>query len=118
MENLILPLLLVALVLPMFLGRRRQQKVLQEAQEFQDSLSVGDRIMTTAGLYATVVALDEETVELEIAPGVVTTWNRMVVRERVSDTAADVPDVYDYSDELDASHDASRPDLVKRDTTA
>lgn len=85
MGNLFVPLLLLALVVPMFLGRRRQQRAMAEAAAFQDSLTVGERVMTTAGLYATLVGIDEDTVELEIAPGVVTTWNRLVVKERITD---------------------------------
>jgi len=101
MGNLLIPLLLVALVIPMFLGRRRQQRAQVEASAFQDSLEVGERVMTTAGLYATLVGIDEDTVELEIAPGVVTTWNRLVVKERITDTA-----------ELESEYE---PDLIKHD---
>ncbi|HEY2431553.1 MAG TPA: preprotein translocase subunit YajC [Vicinamibacterales bacterium] len=43
--------------------RTRQKKV----QEFQSSLSVGDRIVTTSGLYGQVTKLNEKTVQLQIA---------------------------------------------------
>lgn len=33
-------------------------------------LAVGSRIMTTAGLFGTVTALEDDEIELEIAPGV------------------------------------------------
>ncbi len=81
--ELLFPLLILALLVPTFLGVRRQKKEMAKVAELQDSLSVGDRVMTTAGLHATVVSLADDTVELEIAPGVVTTWSRLVVRERV-----------------------------------
>lgn len=35
------------------------------------ALTPGQRVMTTAGLYGTIVAIDGDTVQLEIAPGVV-----------------------------------------------
>ena len=81
--ELLFPLLILALLVPTFLGIRRQKKEMQKVTELQDALQIGDRVTTTAGLYATVTALSETTVDLEIAPGVVTTWARMVVRERI-----------------------------------
>jgi len=43
--------------------RRRQKKV----QEFQSSLKVGDRVITTGGIYGTINKLDEKSVHLQIA---------------------------------------------------
>lgn len=83
--ELLFPLLILVLLVPMFLGIRRQKKEMQKTVELQDSLKVGDRVMTTAGLHATVAGLAEGTVDLEIAPGVITTWSRMVVREHLVD---------------------------------
>ncbi|MEV0946475.1 preprotein translocase subunit YajC [Rhodococcus sp. NPDC049939] len=84
--DFLFPLLILALLVPMFLGIRRQKKEAAKTAALQDSLSVGDRVFTTAGLHATVVGLNDESIELEIAPGVVTTWSRLVVRERIEDT--------------------------------
>lgn len=81
--ELLFPLLILALLVPTFLGVRRQKKEMAKVSELQNSLGIGDRVMTTAGLHATVISLADDTVELEIAPGVVTTWSRAVVRERV-----------------------------------
>ena len=101
--ELLFPLLILVLLVPMFLGIRRQKKEMQKTVELQDSLKVGDRVMTTAGLHATVAGLAEGTVDLEIAPGVVTTWSRMVVREHLVDE--DEADT-DHSDEtLDETPD-------------
>lgn len=83
--DFLFPLLILALLVPMFLGMRRQKKAMAEAAALQDSLQVGDRVLTTAGLHATVAALSDTTMDLEIAPGVVTTWSRAVVRERIVD---------------------------------
>ncbi|TJZ78223.1 preprotein translocase subunit YajC [Rhodococcus oryzae] len=79
--ELLFPLLILALLVPMFLGIRRQKKEMAKTAELQDSLNVGDRVLTTSGLHATVVELGEGTVDLEVAPGIVTTWSRMVIRE-------------------------------------
>lgn len=86
MSSLLFPLLILALLVPMFLGMRKQKKALAATSEMQDSLQVGDRVQTTAGLYATIASLDDDTVDLEIADGVITTWSRLVIREREVET--------------------------------
>lgn len=84
--SIILPLILVVFAVPLFLSARKQKRAFQEQQQLQSSLAPGDRVMTTSGLYATVVdAEDDTTIELEIAPGVVTTWVRAAVREKIKD---------------------------------
>jgi preprotein translocase subunit YajC len=82
-----LPLLLIAaLALPLILSSRRQKRAMAEAHQLQSSLVEGDRVMTTSGLQATVVSTaDDTTVDLEIAPGVRTTWLRAAIREKISD---------------------------------
>ncbi|MEU4838330.1 preprotein translocase subunit YajC [Nocardia testacea] len=88
--DLLFPLILVALLVPMFLGMRRQKKEADKVAQMQDSLKVGDRVTTTSGLYGTVVEADDTSVDLEIAEDVVTTWLRAAIREvRVDDTDAD-----------------------------
>jgi preprotein translocase subunit YajC len=61
---------------------------MHEQQQLQSSLEVGDVVTTTSGLRGTIVdASYEDTVDLEIADGVVTTWLRAAVRERVLDAS-------------------------------
>ena len=43
--------------------RKRQKKV----QEFQASLKVGDRVITTGGIYGQVIKVSDNTVQLQIA---------------------------------------------------
>jgi preprotein translocase subunit YajC len=50
----------VLVLLPM---RRRQKKI----QEFQGALKVGDKVITTGGLYGQVTRLGEQTVQVQIA---------------------------------------------------
>lgn len=88
--DLLFPLILVALLVPMFLGMRRQKKEADKVAQMQDSLKVGDRVTTTSGLYGTVVEADDTSVDLEIAEDVVTTWLRAAIRDvRPDDTADD-----------------------------
>jgi preprotein translocase subunit YajC len=57
---LILGIFYFIILLPM---RRKQQKV----QQFRDSLKVGDRVITTGGIYGQVTKLGDVSVQLQIA---------------------------------------------------
>lgn len=96
--SLIFPLLILALLIPLFLGSRRQKKAMAAAQQMQESMQIGDKVLTSAGLHATVAAVQDTTVDLEIAEGVITRWERVVVREVIKD---EVPgdDLIDDADE-------------------
>ncbi|MGW4396665.1 preprotein translocase subunit YajC [Amycolatopsis nivea] len=85
MNQLLLPLLLLLVVaVPLVMGTRKQKKQQAAQQEMQNSIAPGDRVMTTSGLYGTVADTSSETtIDIEIAPGVVTTWLRLAVREKV-----------------------------------
>ena len=50
-----------------FLLIRPQQKKQRQQQDMLKSLKVGDRVMTTGGLYGTIVAGGDQIVKLEIA---------------------------------------------------
>ncbi|GHE84514.1 hypothetical protein GCM10017786_15270 [Amycolatopsis deserti] len=91
MEQLFLPLLLMLVVaIPLVMGTRKQKRAVQEQQKLQSSLSEGDRVMTTSGLYGTVAdTSNDTTIDIEIAPGVVTTWLRQAVREKVAPEVVD-----------------------------
>jgi preprotein translocase subunit YajC len=57
---LILGIFYFLILLPM---KRRQKKV----EEFQQALKVGDRIVTTSGLYGQITKLGEKSVQVQIA---------------------------------------------------
>jgi preprotein translocase subunit YajC len=57
---LVLAIFYFVILLPM---KRKQAKV----QAFLDSLKVGDRVVTTGGIYGQVTKLGEQTVQLQIA---------------------------------------------------
>ncbi|WP_230313915.1 preprotein translocase subunit YajC [Nakamurella alba] len=82
LQGLMLPILMFgALGLMMFFGMRKQKRQVAAQQQMQNSLQPGARVMTTSGLHATVTAVADDTIELEIAPGVHTSWVRAAVRE-------------------------------------
>jgi preprotein translocase subunit YajC len=94
-SSLLLPLIIVLFAVPLFMGTRKQKRAAQQQQAMQNSLSYGDRVMTTSGLYGTVVSTTDESIDIEIAPGVVTSWLRAAVREKVADSTVGAPDVPD-----------------------
>ena len=57
---LVLAIFYFIVLMPM---RRRQKKV----QEFLDKLKVGDRIVTTSGIYGSITKLNDRSVQLQIA---------------------------------------------------
>jgi preprotein translocase subunit YajC len=90
--GLLFPLLILLLFIPIFLSGRKQRRQMAQMQQLQSSLHPGDVVTTTSGLRGTVVdASYEETVDLEIADGVVTTWLRAAVREKVLGSGAADP---------------------------
>lgn len=91
--SLLFPILILLLFIPIFLSSRKQKRVQAEMQALQSSLEPGDIVSTTSGLRGTVVdASYEDTIDLEIADGVVTTWVRAAVREKIT-TAEPVHEV-------------------------
>jgi preprotein translocase subunit YajC len=73
-----LPLILLVVVF-YFLLIRPQRKRQQEQLRMQASLTPGTRVMTTTGLYGTVVAVEDDEMVLEVAPGVETRWLKAAV---------------------------------------
>ena len=57
---LILGIFYFLILLPM---KRRQKKV----QQFQESLKVGDKVVTTSGIYGQITRLNDKSVQLQIA---------------------------------------------------
>ena len=60
---LILAIFYFIILMPM---KKRQQKV----KEFLDALKVGDRVITTGGIYGSVTRLNEQSLQLQIANNV------------------------------------------------
>lgn len=72
-----------------FMMIRPQQKRRREAEQMQASLGPGDEIVTIGGLYGVVTSVDDETVTLEVAPGVYTRYARPAIARVVTSTAKD-----------------------------
>ena len=103
MSQLLLPLLLVlALGVMLTLSGRRQKRQAAAQQELQKRLNPGDRVMTTSGMYGTIAdSSGDDTIDIEIAPGVVTTWLRLAIREKVQPAVETEDDSADEVEEAD-----------------
>jgi preprotein translocase subunit YajC len=61
----------------LFVMPARRRKMSHAAM--QDSIAVGDEIITAGGLHGVVKAIEDDTVKVEIATGVVATLDRRAV---------------------------------------
>ena len=114
METLLFPLLILLLFIPIFLSGRKQRRQMQETQRLQAALEVGDVVTTTSGLRGTVVdASYEDTLDLEIADGVVTTWLRAAVRDKVDTTPDDASELTGDDIITSAPAEPTTPSLEK-----
>jgi preprotein translocase subunit YajC len=83
----------------MYFSSRRQRRAMQATIDLHDSLQPGDRVHTTSGMEATVTVITDDTIDLEIAPGVVTTWMKLAIRDRILPDEPDLDDA-DHLDDL------------------
>ena len=68
--SLMLPMIVVFAIFYFLVLRpqqKRQRKVQQERDQLLNSLKSGDKVVTTGGIYGTIVAARDETVTLRIA---------------------------------------------------
>lgn len=68
-----------------FVMIRPQRNKQRQAQAMQNTVQPGQRVRTTAGMYATVVEADDQDVVLEVAPGVHMRFLRRAVMETLPD---------------------------------
>ncbi|MGH3655677.1 MAG: preprotein translocase subunit YajC [Micromonosporaceae bacterium] len=89
----LLPILMIGLIIVAmyFFIIRPQQRQRKAAQEMQSKLAVGNQVVTIGGLYGTVVQADDETITLEVAPGVTNKYVRGAV-SKVVEQKSDEPE--------------------------
>jgi preprotein translocase subunit YajC len=64
--SLMLPFLII--VVMYFLLLRPQQEAVRKVREFRAALRAGDRVITSGGIYGTIVEFDGDVALLEVAP--------------------------------------------------
>jgi len=107
--NTLMMVVLIVLVGGMlYLSSRTRKKQAAAQQEKMSAIKPGVRVTTIAGLQGTVSAVADDTIELEIAPGVRTTWLRASVRD-VLDPAVPAAD--------DAPLDSQLNDVTEYEST-
>jgi preprotein translocase subunit YajC len=99
-----LPFVLIALVF-WFLIVRPQRRRQQDLAVTQSSIGPGTGVMLGSGIFGTVASLDDETIQLEVAPGVTVKVARQAVVK-----------VLDGPDDLDDQHDAQPIETRDTDT--
>ena len=114
MESMLLPILMFAgLGGLMYFSMKKQKRQAATVKQMQNSLVPGTRVMTTSGLHGTITAVADDTIELEVAPGMRTTWVRAAVREVV--VPGPVEESYDDSFADDSYAADNAPEIVDAD---
>ena len=93
MESLSSLFFLVLIVGSFYLLAVKPQKArLRVLREAQAALEPGVEVMTTAGLYGTVTAVDDEDVTLQVAPGIDVRFARGAIARQITAAAAEPAD--------------------------
>jgi preprotein translocase subunit YajC len=116
--GLLFPLLMIVALFAIFYflivrpNRRRRQTM----EKLQRELAVGDEVMTSSGLYATVAELDDKTVILETSEGVYARYARGAVLEVVSRSGAEEAETESSVEEAPAAVEQTADEPEKSDT--
>ena len=102
--SIMLIILVVAMIVFMLFGSRKQKKMMEQRYNMLTELLPGDEVSTTAGLYGTVVKVSDTKIDLMIADGIVTTWDLNSVRGKVEATPSEL------DEELEAAAAGDAPD--------
>ncbi|WP_035843148.1 preprotein translocase subunit YajC, partial [Kitasatospora azatica] len=94
-----------------FLMFRSQKKRQQQAQTMQSAMTEGSAVRTIGGLYATVKSVNDSTVELELAPGVVTHFAKNAIAAVIDPQEYD--EIINGRPEEDASLDGVETESVE-----
>jgi preprotein translocase subunit YajC len=106
MQFLFLGLIVVAFYFFLIRPQRNRQR---RQQQLQSSVSPGARVLTTNGMYATVVAVDDDGLVLEIAPGVEARFVKQAIMQVVEQGDAEEENE-DDSDEDEDEHEFADAD--------
>ncbi|MEU5978014.1 preprotein translocase subunit YajC [Streptomyces sp. NPDC047315] len=119
----------IVLIGAMFLMTRSAKKKQQQAANMRDSMQPGTGVRTIGGMYATVKEISDDTVLLEVAPGVHAVYAKNAIGAVLDDDeynrivhgdvpGEEIPAVPDDASSLTDGSDESRVDLGKKDADA
>ena len=87
-----------------------QQRRMRQHAAVISTLRVGDEVVTAGGVYGTVTSVDEETLGVEVAPGIVLRVLRNAVSQRIApeggEDDGDEPDGAAPADAITAEDEA------------
>ncbi|MGN6752417.1 MAG: preprotein translocase subunit YajC [Intrasporangium sp.] len=88
MSSLLILALPILLLVWMFWSTSRRQKSMRN---FSSSLTIGEQIITSAGIYGTIRHLDDQSAWVEVAEGITLRIDRRAIAMKQSDAAAGGP---------------------------
>lgn len=104
-------ILIGGLIFLFYMSSRQRKKMAERTQSMQDSLRIGVPVTTTSGIYGTIAAIGEKTIDVEVAPGV----ELRVLRQAILEVRnADDDDDYELEVPVEDREDFA----VSRDTDA
>lgn len=109
----LLPVILIGVVFYFLLFRPQRRRQQQQAQ-MQRRLQPGQRVMTTAGLIGVVVAIEDDAIVLEIAPGVEVRF----VKQAIGQVLPEDVEEDDEDDEEDEDADEESAEALQDDVEA
>lgn len=77
-------MIVVMVALFYFMLYRPQKKQAAKRKALLDSLTVGTDVVTIGGIYGKIAALDDKTVQLQVADGIVMTFARAAINGKVT----------------------------------
>ncbi|MEO3975210.1 preprotein translocase subunit YajC [Streptomyces sp. CAU 1734] len=116
----------IVLIGAMFLMTRSAKKKQQQAAQMRDSMQTGTGVRTIGGMYATVKEVHDDTVLLEVAPGVHAVYAKNAIGAVLDDAeynrivhgddpAEETPVVPDDASSLTGDTDAATTDETRVD---
>ena len=106
-----LPILLILFALLWFVMIRPQRRQRAEQAQMLATLDVGDEIVTAGGMYGEIRSIDEDDLNVEIAPSVVVrVARRAVVGNITLDNAEDEEEEEAAQEEEEQSPEAKSPE--------
>ena len=111
----LLPFALI-LVAFYFLILRPQRARAKQAEQLQAKLAPGAEIMTTSGIFATVIEIRDESIVVEVSPGSTLRITKAAVGRVLADDAA--TDHADDADDVDATSDDGPVDGTDADAAS
>ena len=111
MELILMMIALFAIMY--FLMIRPQQKRMKADQEMRSSLAVGDRVLLTSGIFATISHLGERQFIVELAPDLEVT----ILKGNVARKVEAAEEEFEFTDEIAATEQDAEDVIVPDDAS-